>query len=62
MTAAVLNFVLQFDQLSDDDQREATREILRRAKCARGLPLSDAGLTILADELFLEMDQQEANP
>lgn len=60
MTAKVLEVVDTFQRLSEAEQREALAEILRRSTAQECSSLSDAELTALADELFLEMDRAEA--
>ena len=60
MTTAVHELLVHFEQLSQEEQREAAREILHRAAQASTLPLTDDELTSLADECFLELDRREA--
>ena len=60
MTKAV-EFVLDaFDQLSEDERRDAVIEILERAAQIDYPPLSDEALSQIADELFQNYDALEA--
>ena len=49
-----------FSRLSDGEQREVAAEIVRRTLHLDESPLSDDDLTRLADDVFLELDRQEA--
>ncbi len=60
MTAKVSQLLKLFDQLPETDQREAATEILRRSLQIDLPPLDDAALIERAEELFLNLDQQEA--
>jgi len=60
MTANVRQLLNSFDQLPEADQREAAVEILRRSLQIEIPPLDDAELVECAEELFLSLDQQEA--
>jgi len=61
MTTAVQELISRFDQLNEQEQREAAREILLRTSRLESPPLTDEELTALADERFLELDRREAN-
>lgn len=60
MTVAVKKILDRFDELSEPEKRDAAREILRRLPPEQILPLADDELTAAAEELFLELDRQEA--
>jgi hypothetical protein len=59
MTTAVENLLANFDRLSEPEQRDAIREILRRTRQLDYQSLTDDELTALADETFVELDQRE---
>ena len=61
MTAAVQELLANFDRLSEPEQSELAVEILRRSVQRDALPLSSDTLVALAEELFLELDADEAN-
>lgn len=60
MTSSVQELLNAFDQLPEQEKREATTEILRRVRKYDFGPLSDDALILSAEELFLELDQVEA--
>jgi hypothetical protein len=60
MTIAVQEILDRFNGLTEPEQREAAREILRRVPSGERSTISDDELTSLADELFLELDHREA--
>lgn len=60
MTALVEELILAFDQLTDSEQLALVLEILKRAGDLNFPPLSDEDLVGNAEELFLELDEQEA--
>lgn len=61
MTTPVERLLSNFDRLSESEQRDAIREILRRARNLDYGSLSDDELTAIADASFLQLDEQEAN-
>ena len=62
MTVAVKSLLDTFDQLSESEKKEAAVEILRRTDFGDYPSLCDDELTTLAEELFLELDAEEAAP
>jgi hypothetical protein len=61
MTAQVQELLHTFDLLPERDKRELASEILRRS-LAMGVPaLSDEQLVGIAEELFMQLDQNEAS-
>ena len=59
MTTAVESLISSFDRLSEPEQRDAIREILRRTRRLDYDSLTDEELTALADATFLELDERE---
>jgi hypothetical protein len=62
MSSAVQELIVRFEQLTEEERRDATREILRRAVPEGYGPLSDEDLVTIAEESFLEMDRREEAP
>ena len=60
MTTAVRELLASFEALPLPDQREATIEILRRTPQGELSDLSEDCLLEAADELFRQMDADEA--
>lgn len=60
MTTAVETLLSNFDRLSEPEQRDAIREILRRTRQLDYESLRDDELTALADATFVELDEREA--
>jgi hypothetical protein len=60
MTALVQELLDNFDRLTDAERMDLTVEILKRTAHLELPPLSDESLVLHAEELFLEMDQREA--
>jgi hypothetical protein len=61
MTALAQEILNSFDSLPNTEQLEIALEILRRLVNFDFPPLSDEDLTLNAEELFLALDQQEAD-
>lgn len=61
MTALVKNLLVSFDALSDADKHEAVIEILRRFRNSGYGDLPEDALAGLADELFRNLDEAEAD-
>jgi hypothetical protein len=61
MTALAREILNSFDRLPDTDQLEIALEILKRLANFDFPPLADEDLALNAEELFLALDQQEAN-
>jgi hypothetical protein len=60
MTASVEELLNAFDSLTDAELLELLLEILKRTVYLDFPPLSDKDLVLNAEELFLELDRQEA--
>jgi hypothetical protein len=54
------DFLNSFDVLPESQQRVIAAEIIRRTASWTYDPISDDALTALADGLFVELDQREA--
>ncbi|MCU0568660.1 MAG: hypothetical protein MUF49_18940 [Oculatellaceae cyanobacterium Prado106] len=61
MTALAQEILSTFDKLPDSEQLEVALEILRRLVNLDFPPLTDEDLALNAEEVFLALDQQEAN-
>ena len=61
MTALAEEILKNFDRLPNTEQLEIALEILRRLVNFDFPPLTDEDLALNAEELFLALDQQEAD-
>ncbi|KKD35209.1 MAG: hypothetical protein WAN66_21180 [Limnoraphis robusta] len=61
MTVLAQEILNNFDRLPDAEQLEVAVEILRRLVHLDFPPLTDEDLVLNAEELFLTLDQQEAD-
>ena len=61
MTALAQELIKTFDGLSESEQLEVAQEILRRLVSVDFPSLTDEDLVLSAEELFLILDQQEAD-
>ena len=61
MTGEAQNILRSFELLPDVDKREVASAIIRRSLELDVPPLSDDDLVSAADELFLKLDQEEAD-
>lgn len=61
MTALGQEILNTFEKLPNTEQLQVAVEILRRLLNFDFPPLTDEDLTLNAEELFLELDQQEEN-
>jgi hypothetical protein len=59
MTALVQELLDTFDRLTDSERLDLVLEILKRTVYLDFPPLSDEDLVLNAEELFLELDEQE---
>ena len=59
MTAVVKELLTTFDQMTDSEQLEVASKVLQRVIHWEFLPLSDEDLVLNAENIFLELDQQE---
>ncbi len=60
MTTLVQELLDTFDRLTDSEQLDLVVEILKRTVYLDVPPLSDEDLVLNAEELFLELDEQES--
>ena len=60
MSTAVEQIVHSFEALSEKQKQEAVVEILNRVRVPSSGELDDDALVAAADELFLNLDKQEA--
>ena len=60
MITPVKELLSSFEQLRVDEQKIFVFEILRRTALFDVPPLEDADLVLLAEDLFLTLDMQEA--
>lgn len=60
MTAAVRQLLNSFDALSEEEQREAAVEVIRRTTRKSMDELSDDDLVAAAEQIFLALDADEA--
>jgi hypothetical protein len=60
MTALVQELLDTFDRLTDSERLDLVLEILKRTVYLDFPPLSDEDLVLNAEELFLELDEQES--
>lgn len=61
MTASAREILDTFDRLPDTEQLEIALEILKRLAHLDFSPLPDEALVFNAEEIFLSLDQQEAD-
>lgn len=61
MSALAEEILKNFDKLSNPEQLEIAREILRRIVDLDFPALADEELVLNAEELFLALDQEEAS-
>lgn len=59
MTAVVQDLLNTFDSLTDAERLDLLSEILRRMADLEFLPLSDGDLILNAEDIFLNLDQEE---
>jgi hypothetical protein len=60
MTALVQELLDIFDRLTDSERLDLLSEVLKRTVYIDFPPLSDEDFVLNAEELFLELDEQEA--
>jgi hypothetical protein len=61
MTAIAQEILHSFDQLPREEQLEIAQQILARLVNFDFPPLTEDDLVLSAEELFLELDQQESD-
>lgn len=62
MTVLVEELLNTFERLTDSERLDLVLEILKRTVNLDFLPLSDDGLVLNAEGIFLELDEEEAEP
>lgn len=60
MTATVENLLVFFEKLSESEKRDLAIEVVRRTDIFGSPDLSDEEQTLLAEDLFLALDHEEA--
>ena len=61
MTTQVQEILHSFERLGDEDKRELVPELFRRSAAIDIPPLSDEQLLSVAEEVFLQLDRDEAS-
>ena len=61
MATQVPEILHSFERLDDEDRRELVAELLRRDEVINTLLLSDEELICAAEEVFLQLDREEAS-
>jgi hypothetical protein len=61
MSTEIESILQSFERLSMPDKREVASEIIRRSLSLDLPPLSDDELVRIANELFVSLDQNEAD-
>jgi hypothetical protein len=60
MTATVENLLVSFERLTESEKRDLAIEVVRRTDIFGSPDLSDEEQTLLAEDLFLALDREEA--
>jgi hypothetical protein len=60
MTPTVENLLISFEQLTESEKHELAIEVVRRTDIFGSPDLSDDELALAAEDLFLALDQEEA--
>ncbi len=60
MTQTVENLLVHFEKLSEPEKRDLAVELVRRTDIFGSPDLSDEEQTLLAEDLFLALDREEA--
>jgi hypothetical protein len=60
MTATVENLLISFEKLTPSEKQELAIEVVRRTDIFGAPDLSDDEQTLLAEDLFLALDREEA--
>jgi hypothetical protein len=60
MTPTVENLLVSIEQLTDAEKHDLAVEVLRRSDIFGAPELSDEELVLAAEDLFLELDREEA--
>ncbi len=60
MTQTVENLLVYFEKLSESEKRDLAIEVVRRTEIFGSPDISDDEQTLLAEDLFLALDREEA--
>ena len=60
MTQTVENLLVSFEQLTETEKHDLAVEVVRRTDIFGAPELSDDELGLAAEDLFLELDREEA--
>ncbi len=60
MTQTVENLLVSFEQLTEPEKRDLAIEVVRRTEIFGSPDISDDEQTLLAEDLFLALDREEA--
>ena len=60
MTQTVENLLVSFERLTEPEKRDLAIEVVRRTDIFGAPDLSDEEQTLLAEDLFLALDREEA--
>ncbi len=60
MTQTVGNLLVSFEKLTEPEKRDLAIEVVRRTDIFGSPDLSDEEQTLLAEDLFLALDREEA--
>ena len=60
MTQTVENLLISFERLTEIEKRDLAIEVVRRTDIFGAPDLSDEEQTLLAEDLFLALDREEA--
>ncbi len=60
MTQTVENLLVSFEQLTEPEKRDLAIEVVRRTEIFGSPDLSHEEQTLLAEDLFLALDREEA--
>ncbi len=60
MTQTVENLLVYFEKLSEPEKRDLAIEVVRRTEIFGSPDISDDEQTLLAEDLFLALDREEA--
>ena len=60
MTPVVQDFLTTFDRLTDSERLDLASEIFKRTAYLDFPPLTDEELVLSAEEIFLQLDEEEA--
>ena len=60
MTATVENLLVSFEKLTPSEKQELAIEVVRRTDIFGAPDISDEEQTLLAEDLFLALDREEA--